>query len=104
MLLFTDTYKFVCFGSLALLDPIPVSVNNTGSIINIITIDYSRGTSARAQKGRGLHEEALKMLNCGTVCQFSIRNPTHFSRTNTSLTVVNDNTHHTTSIQIPDSF
>ena len=23
-----------------------------------------------ARKGRGLHEEVLKMLNCGTVCQF----------------------------------
>ena len=32
--------------------------------------DYSHGTSAHAQKGRGLHEEVLKMLNCGTVCQF----------------------------------
>ena len=33
-----------------------------------IDLDYSRGTSARAQKGRGLHEEVLKMLNRGTVC------------------------------------
>ena len=33
-------------------------------------IDYSHGTSAHAQKGCGLLEEVLKMLNCGTVCQF----------------------------------
>ena len=58
------------------------------------SINYSLGTSAHAQKGRGLHEEVLKMLNCGTVCrfdQFSIRNPTQFSRifgAKTSLTVV----------------
>ena len=34
------------------------------------SIDYSRGTYAHAQKGRGLHEEVLKMLNCGIVCRF----------------------------------
>ena len=33
-------------------------------------IDYRRGTSVHAQKGRGLHEDVLKMLHCGTVCRF----------------------------------
>ena len=33
-------------------------------------IDYSHGTSAHAQKGCGLHEEVLKMLNCGTVSHY----------------------------------
>ena len=36
----------------------------------LASIDYSHGTSAHAQKGRGLLEEVLKMCNCGTVCQF----------------------------------
>ena len=35
-----------------------------------MSIDYSHATSAHAQKGRGIREEVLKMLNCGTVCQF----------------------------------
>ena len=56
-------------------------------------IDFSHGTSAHAQKGRGLREEVLKMLNCETVNfgQISIQNPTQFSRTfgaKTNLTVV----------------
>ena len=60
-----------------------------------VSVDYSLGTSAHAQKGHGLLEEVLKMLNFGTVNfgQFSIRNPKHFSRTfwsKTSLTVVYD--------------
>ena len=36
--------------------------------LGTINIDYSLGTSVRAQNGRGLLEEVLKMMNCGTVC------------------------------------
>ena len=51
-------------------------------------IDYSHVTSAHAQKGRGLHEEVLKMLNCGTVCQLSIQKPDTFYKNFLELKLV----------------
>ena len=57
------------------LEKLALSVKRRSSELDNVTevftyIDYSHGTSAHAQKGRGLLEEVLKMLNCRTVCQF----------------------------------